>query len=165
MRRVMFRFPFIINRLWQWSRLPVAVAVLAGFIPTPPALAADAAICRELERRHEVAKADIGSVQLNTLLFAAADKGCTPLVRVLLAAGASPDARDRLGNRPLALAARSGHSELVDLFLEQGAPIDARNLAGSSALYLAAENDRLGIVRRLLHPRAHAHLAGPPPPA
>ena len=157
---VMFGCPLIINKLLCRRVLPLTVAVLAGLASALPARAADAAICRELERRHELAKADIGSVQLNSLLFAAAEKGCAPLARVLLAAGASPDARDRLGNRPLALAARSGQLELVDLLLEQGAPIEARNLAGSSALYLAAENDRLPVVRRLLERGADANLAG-----
>src|SRR5215470_7932769 len=157
---VMSGCPLIINKLLCRRVLPMTVAVLAGLASALPARAADAAICRELERRHELAKADIGSVQLNSLLFAAAEKGCAPLARVLLVAGASPDARDRLGNRPLALAARSGQLELVDLLLEQGAPIEARNLAGSSALYLAAENDRLPVVRRLLVRGADANLAG-----
>ena len=135
-------------------------ALIAGLVPAASAWAADAAICRELERRLELAKADVASVQLNALLFAAADKGCAPLARVLLEAGASTEARDRLGNRPLALAAKSGQLALVDLFLDQGAPINARNLAGSTALYLAAENDRLGVVRRLLDRGADANLAG-----
>src|SRR5262245_8377994 len=156
---VMWRYHLPIKRLARPSAIPL-LAALAGFSPVPPAQAADAAACRELERRHELAKADIASLQLNSLLFAGVEKGCAPLARALLAAGASPDARDRLGNRPLALAARSGQLELVDLLLEQGAPIDARNLAGSSALYLAAENDRLGIVRRLLDRGADANLAG-----
>jgi len=151
--------PSSINRLACTWAAPLAAA-LTAFNPIPPARAADAAICRELERRHELAKADIGSVQLNSLLFAAAEKGCEPLAGVLLAAGASPEARDRLGNRPLALAARAGQIALVDLFLDQGAPIDARNLAGSTALYLAAENDRLGIVRRLMDRGADVSLAG-----
>src|SRR5499426_533230 len=157
---VMWRYHLPIKRLARPSAIPLLAFALAGFSPVPPAQAADAAACRELERRHELAKADIASLQLNSLLFAAVEKGCAPLARALLAAGASPDARDRLGNRPLALAARSGQLELVDLLLEQGAPIDARNLAGSSALYLAAENDRLGIVRRLLDRGADANVAG-----
>src|SRR5436853_6632236 len=76
LRSVMFRKPSIINNLTcAW-----AAALAAALVnPMPPAHAADAAICRELERRHELAKADIGSVQLNALLFAAAERGCEPL--------------------------------------------------------------------------------------
>ena len=54
--------------------------------------------------------------------------------RRLLDAGASLEARDRLGAMPLAHAARAGHVALVELFLANGAPIDARNLAGATAL-------------------------------
>jgi len=105
--------------------------------------AAESPACREIERRHELAKSEITSTQLNSILFAAADKGCEPLVRTLLAAGASVEARDRLGAMPLSLAARSGYVALVNLLLEKGAAIDARNLAGATALYAAAENDPL----------------------
>ena len=54
-----------------------------------------------------------------------------PLARALLAAGASLEARDRLGAMALARAARAGHVALVELFLARGAAIDARNLFGA----------------------------------
>src|SRR5581483_8073347 len=111
---------------------------------------ADSFACREAERRYALIKSEITSVQLNQTLFAAADKACEPLARVLLAAGASLEARDRLGAMPLAHAAAAGALALVDLFIEKGAAIDARNIAGSTALYAAAEADRFAVVRRLL---------------
>src|SRR5437868_5548921 len=135
----------------------VAVMPLSAAGQTRPP---DNAACREVERRFELIKAEITSVQLNSVLFAAADKGCVPLARDLLAAGASVEARDRLGAMPLAYAARSGHLPLVDLLLEKGAAINARNLAGSTALYVAAENDRFAVVRRLLDRGADPKLAG-----
>src|SRR5436309_6143833 len=116
--------------------------------------------CREAERRYELIKSEIATVQLNASLFAASDKGCEPLARALLAAGASLEARDRLGAMPLTFAARSGHLALVDLYVEKGAAIDARNLAGSTALYAAAENDRFAVVRRLIEKGANPKLAG-----
>jgi uncharacterized protein len=125
-----------------------------------PVRAADPAACRELERNYQLVQSQITSIQLNALLFASADKGCVPLARDLLDAGASVAARDRLGNRPLAQAARSGQLALVDLFLAQDAAIDARNIAGSTALYLAAENDRFNVVRRLIEKGADVNLAG-----
>src|SRR5205814_2600383 len=67
--------------------------------------------CREAERRYELIKSEITTVQLNATLFAASDKGCEALARALLAAGASLEARDRLGAMPLTYAARSGRSE------------------------------------------------------
>src|SRR5689334_13574594 len=113
------------------------------------ARAADAGHCRDIERRYALIRSEASSLQRNTTLFQAADKGCEPLVHALLAAGASLEARDRLGAMPLAVAAHAGHLALVDLFIKEGAAIDARNLAGSTALFAAAENDRLAVVRRL----------------
>src|SRR2546430_529840 len=118
------------------TNLPRATLTLtiafAALLAAVPALAAENAACREIERRYEQIKSEITSVQLNALLFQAADKGCEPFMRALLAAGAAVEARDRLGAMPLATAARAGHIALVDLLLEKGAAIDARNLAGSS---------------------------------
>jgi ankyrin repeat protein len=141
--------------------LALAIAVLlSGPITAAPLLAADSAACRELDQRYEIIKADITSVQLNLALFSATDKGCEPLVRRLLAAGASVLTRDRIGAMPLARAARWGQLALVDLFLAEGAPIDARSVAGSTALYTAAEHDRLAIVRRLIDRGANPNLPG-----
>src|SRR5262249_13777025 len=134
-----------------------AGAMVLGLLAATPAHAIDANACRELARKYEQIRADIASIQTNALLFSSAEKGCTPLARALVAAGASVQARDRLGDRPLTQAARAGHLELVKLFLEQGAPIDARNIAGSTALYVAAENDRLAVVRLLTERGADAN--------
>src|SRR5258708_1735897 len=117
-----------------------AAALHAGLAPIP-AYSAESFACREIERRFEGIKPEITSVQLNATLFQAADKGCEPLVRALLAAGAAVEARDRLGAIPLAYAARSGHLALVDLLLEKGRPIDSRHLPGSTARLAAAHSD------------------------
>src|SRR5258708_192776 len=98
-------------------------AVMAACFRATSARAGDGGMCRDVERRDGLVKSEIRSVQLNTALCQAADKGCEPLVRALLAAGASLEARDRLGAMPLAAAARSGHLALVDLFLKEGAAI------------------------------------------
>src|SRR5436305_15109882 len=70
--------------------------------------AAESFACREAERRYESIKSEITPVQLNATLFAASDKGCEPLARALLAAGASLEARGRFGAMPLNVAARCG---------------------------------------------------------
>jgi uncharacterized protein len=137
----------------------LAALLLAGFNATRSAWASDAA-CRELERAFDLVKLDISSVQLNAILFSAAGKGCEPLARRLLAAGAALVARDRRGAMPLAHAAQSGQVALVELLLAHGALIDARNLAGSTALHAAAENDRLAVVRLLLDKGADPTLPG-----
>jgi len=78
----------------------------------------------------------------------------------LLDQGASVDARDRLGARPLSRAARSGHLEMVDLLLQRGAPINARDLAGATALYVAAERGQVAVVQRLIDQGADTDLRG-----
>jgi uncharacterized protein len=134
--------------------LGIAIAVAA------PAGAADQVACRELERKYDMTRAGITAIQLNAMLFTAADKGCDPLARRLLDDGGSPLARDRDGAMALAHAARAGQTALVQMFLELGAPIDARNIAGSTALYAAAESDRAAVVRLLLDKGADPNLPG-----
>jgi ankyrin repeat protein len=100
------------------------------------------------------------AIEVSLTLFAAADRNCVDLATQLLDQGASVDARDRLGARPLSHAARAGHLEMVDLLLQRGAPINARNLAGSTALYVAAERGQLSVVQRLIDRGADLDLKG-----
>lgn len=143
-----------------YASLSAAAVLIACTTAAGPVQGAERSPCREVQRRYELIKSEITSVQLNSVLFQAADRGCELLARALLAAGAAVEARDRLGRMPLSYAARSGHLALVDLLLENGAPINARNLAGSTALYLAAENDRLAVMQRLLAKGADPNLSG-----
>jgi ankyrin repeat protein len=116
--------------------------------------------CLQLSRRFEIAKPQISAIEVSVTLFSAADGNCTDLATKLLDQGASIDARDRLGARPLSHAARSGHLRMVDLLLARGAPIDARNLAGATALYFAAEGSRISIAQRLIERGADVNLTG-----
>jgi uncharacterized protein len=134
----------------------IAVALSAASI----ARAADPERCQGLARRYEIAKPQITATEVSLTLFSAVDANCLDLATQLLDQGASVDARDRLGARPLSHAAKSGHLGLVDLLLARGAPIDARNLAGSTALYLAAEGSHILIAQRLIEHSADVKLAG-----
>ncbi len=116
--------------------------------------------CQGLARRYEIAKPQITAMEVSLTLFAAVDANCLDLATQLLDQGASLDARDRLGARPLSHAAKSGHLQMVDLLLARGAPIDARNLAGSTALYLAAEGSHILIAQRLIERGADVRLTG-----
>jgi ankyrin repeat protein len=93
-------------------------------------------------------------------LFSAADGNCITLATELLEYGASVDARDRFGARPLSHAARFGHLEMVNLLLAHRAPIDARNLRGATALYYAAEGGRTSVAQRLIERGADVKLTG-----
>ncbi|WP_298257721.1 ankyrin repeat domain-containing protein [Bradyrhizobium sp.] len=122
--------------------------------------AADPARCRDLARGYETNKAEMTAVEVSSTLFAAADRNCIDLATKLLDQGASVDARDRTGARPLSKAARSGHLEMVDLLLQRGAPVDARDLAGATALYVAAERGQNAVVQRLIDKGADTNLTG-----
>jgi uncharacterized protein len=124
------------------------------------ARAADSERCQGLARRYETARPQITAVEVSLTLFSAVDANCLDLATQLLDQGASVEARDRLGARPLSHAAKAGHLGLVDLLLARGAPIDARNLAGSTALYLAAEGSHILIAQRLIERGADVKLAG-----
>ena len=122
--------------------------------------AADPARCRELDRRYETGKPQLTAVEVSLMLFGAADRNCVELAGQLLDQGASMDARDRLGARPLNHAAQAGHLEMVDLLLQRGAPINARDLAGSTALFAAAERGQTAVVQRLIDRGADVSLKG-----
>jgi ankyrin repeat protein len=134
----------------------IGIAVMG----TAPVARADADRCLELGRRFEIAKPQITATEVSLTLFSAVDADCIALVTELLDYGASVDARDRLGAKPLSHAARSGHLEMVDLLLARGAPIDARNLAGATALYFAAEAGHPSIAQRLIERGADVKLTG-----
>ena len=124
------------------------------------ALAADSERCQELARRFRTAKPQITAIEVSLTLFSAADGNCITLATELLEYGASVDARDRFGARPLSHAARFGHLEMVNLLLAHGSPIDARNLRGATALYYAAEGGRTSVAQRLIERGADVKLTG-----
>ena len=134
----------------------VVIAALAA----APAARADSERCQGLSRRFEIAKPQITAMEVSLALFSAVDGNCIDLATKLLDQGASVDARDRLGARPLSHAARSGHLQMVDLLLARGAPINARNLAGATALYFAAEGSHISIAQRLIERGADVKLTG-----
>ncbi|MFB9269576.1 ankyrin repeat domain-containing protein [Bradyrhizobium erythrophlei] len=142
-----------------YRRIALAALFVAGATHTGLA-AQDPARCRELTRKYETGKAQFTAIEVSLTLFAAANANCVNLATRLLDGGASVDARDRLGARPLSQAARSGHLEMVDLLLSRGAPVDARNLDGATALYFAADRGHVAIVQRLLDRGADVNLTG-----
>ncbi|MGY3239968.1 ankyrin repeat protein [Bradyrhizobium sp. USDA 4448] len=122
--------------------------------------AADVQGCQQLGNQLRRERAQVSATEVSLALFSAADENCTGLAAELLDGGASIDARDRFGARPLSHAARNGHLAMLDLLLARGAPINARNLAGATALYYAAERGHIAIVQRLLEQGADVKLRG-----
>ena len=135
----------------------VVIAALSG---ASFAGAAGSEPCQELGNRVRLEKAQMSAIEVSLALFSAADGNCTALATELLDGGASVDARDRFGARPLSHAARSGHLEMLELLLARGAPINARNLAGATALYFAAERGHVAVAQRLAERGADLKLTG-----
>ena len=139
------------------AALIIALSCLAVL---PSDTFANVKVCRSMEQRYEQIERGASTVEVNSMLFSAAEKGCIDLVKLLLSEGASLEARDRLGAKPLARAASAGEIEIVTLFLDKGAPLDARDLDGSTALFKAAEAGRLPMVKLLLERGADINLPG-----
>lgn len=148
------------SRWYFFLYVTVVVLALACQISILNASFANKRACQELDQRYEQIAQAASTVETNNMLFQATDKRCEEVARRLLDAGASLEARDRFGAKPLSHAAVVGDTKLVELFLDHGAPIDARNLDNSTALYKAAENGRLDVVRLLVERGANADLPG-----
>jgi ankyrin repeat protein len=140
--------------------LSFALAIIAATNTVSPAYAAESEACRDIRLRYEAIKPQISAIEVSLTLFSAADKNCIDVATRLLDSGASVDARDRFGARPLSHAARFGHLPMVDLLLARGAPIDARNLAGATALFFAVDGNHTAVAQRLIDSGADVNLAG-----
>ncbi len=151
--KYLMRVRFLIKALLNFL---VAVCIL---FHTDTAFAISRA-CQEQAQRYEQIKSAAGTAEINAALFFAAGKGCEVLAAHLLDEGASLEARDRLGARPLSRAAQAGDADIVALFLARGAPVDALNLEGSSALFIATEGERLAVVRLLAEHGANTNQPG-----
>lgn len=89
----------------------------------------------------------------NPPIIAALKKGYTVIARILLNAGADPNARDRLGLTPLLLAcgkSTRGYKELAEMLIAKGAEIQVRDRLGWTPLLLALSGGTVEIVERLI---------------
>ena len=86
-----------------------------------------------------------------TSLHWAAYNDNLPLAKLLIAAGAKPDARTRLrGLTPLHMAAETGDATLIDALLSAGAKVDALNESGTTPLMIASASGSTAAVTTLL---------------
>lgn len=77
------------------------------------------------------------------------DDTALEIAAALLDAGASVDAKNREGERPLHVATRDGHRGLA-LLLERGADVDARTSRGWTPLHCAVDYENEAGVAQLL---------------
>ena len=87
---------------------------------------------------------------LNEELFEKGRQGNALLVKALIFAGASVDARGISDWTPLHYAATHGHADTVKVLLEAGASVDAKNNILWTPLYLAARWGHTAVVNILL---------------
>lgn len=144
----------------MYHKLVFVCCIAVANALAPVVYAAESERCLELARRFEITKPQITAIEVSLTLFSAVDANCTKLTADLLDDGASVDARDRFGARPLSHAARFGHLAMVNLLLTRSAPINARNLAGATALFVAVEGDKTAVAQRLIERGADVNLAG-----
>lgn len=97
------------------------------------------------------ASADAALGDGTTSLHWAAYNDNLPLVRLLLAAGASIDPRTRLrAQTPLHMAAENGDEALIEALLKAGAAVNAVNDSGTTPLMIAATSGSTAAVSVLL---------------
>jgi len=95
-------------------------------------------------------------------LAEAALLGNAPRVDALLAAGASPNARNEKGEPVLYLAAAIGSADAVRALLEAGAKVDATDKRGATPLVIAATMGHTSVVRALVDGGAERRQAFSP---
>lgn len=105
--------------------------------------------------------ADAADTDGRTVLYTAAVSGRAGIVRVLLAAGASPDRLSSGTDLALCGAACNGHTDTVQALLAAGATPDAAEEHGMTALVWAVQLGHADVVELLLAAGAHPDLAAP----
>lgn len=85
----------------------------------------------------------------NTALMGVAFKGFGAIARLLLAAGAEANRRNRAGQTALMMAAMFSHAGIVEDLITAGADIDCTDAAGNSAKSLACTQNNAAITMLL----------------
>lgn len=84
-----------------------------------------------------------------SLLICAAQDGIESLAKTLLARGADPNSRITGAQTALMIACAAGQEPIIDLLVAAGADVH-KKWRGETALMAAAQQNRKGVVRRLL---------------
>ena len=82
-------------------------------------------------------------------LLTACDLGLTDDVAALIAGGATFEATDKAGVRPMTFAAARGHADVVELLCSHGVDANDDDALGRAPLHFAAMHSRARVVRAL----------------
>lgn len=129
---------------------PLMHAARGGHVEVAAALLAGGAGANEHGTASRLEQMPCGGDQTPLLWAAQAYRRAGPMVRLLLAAGASVRVRGHGGAGPLVIAAQFGDTEVLSLLLDAGCAVADTNASGQTALHQAAENGHLEAVRLLL---------------
>ena len=99
-----------------------------------------------------------GKESSSSCLEIAAQEGLLEISKLLVDAGADPDARGFVGHTPLRVAARNGHVDLVKYFISKGCEVDSRGNDKATALEHAAGKGHLDIVKILVENGADINI-------
>jgi len=122
----------------DWS--PLMVAASHGHVAVVEALAG----------RYSPADLDESNREGNTALHLACRNAHVDVVRLLLAAGANPEAENHNRRRPLHAACHSGNAAIVGILLDRGCDAEARDKSGGSVYHEAAEGGSVDVLALLL---------------
>jgi len=100
-----------------------------------------------LSKNSDKVNATCASLDLETALHKAAEKGNIEIVKLLLENGAKIDVEDTEGWRPLHMAAWNGEQKVVKLLLEKKADVNAQNKYGKIPLSMAYQNQHASVVK------------------
>lgn len=87
-----------------------------------------------------------GKAALNSHLIRFVKDGDLPGLRLVLAAGANPNAQNDLGITPATLAALYGHTDALKILHKAGADLNPQNVDGYTPWYVANSNNQTGAV-------------------
>jgi ankyrin repeat protein len=86
-----------------------------------------------------------------TPLCQAAENGHTPVVNLLLEAGAEFEVKDKSGRTPLSIAAEKGQDAVISVLLKAGAEFEVKDNFGWTPLGSAIERGHEAVVKLLLY--------------
>src|SRR5262245_39438969 len=109
-----------------------------------------------LEQRPRAAQATAQLRELNLtvseeVFVTCAARGNARAIELFLAAGLSPNSRNRDGFTPLIWAAGQGHTQIVQTLLENGADVNAKSSDATTTLMAAASQGQVGAIELLLN--------------
>jgi hypothetical protein len=138
------------------------VVVASQPVPPTPLHAAsergDVAEVRRLLAQSPASVDDLEDAYLRTPLMVAVTRRRESVTRLLLAANASLEMRDRDAQTALALASQAGLVQIVQLLLERGALVNGLANKGRSPLFYAAGSGNIEVVAELLKAGADPNL-------